>query len=110
MKRKVTDYCLVVLVLTICFGLIQAKKENKSPFNDSFFSSGLNSRSSVYYLYSDTNKSKNTDYSKRNMEIRNAKFNKYSMNFHSYCRQVDYLKSSSSSFYIENFSYFKFIK
>jgi hypothetical protein len=32
MKRKISNYCVGLLVLINCFGLYQANKQNKNPF------------------------------------------------------------------------------
>ena len=32
MKKKIAHHSLVILVLTVCFGLFQAWKESKNPF------------------------------------------------------------------------------
>jgi len=35
MKKKISNYCMVLLTITICFGLFQAKKQTRNPFRGS---------------------------------------------------------------------------
>jgi len=105
MRRKVTNYSLVVLVLTICFGLMQAKKENKNPFNSSFYSNSLYIGSSGCYLYRGLNMSKNTDYSKNYIHLENTGIKKSLIDYYSNNREFNYLNPTSKFYYLENLNF-----
>ena len=62
MKNKIANYSLVILAITFCFGLFQAKNKNMNPFKNSYYSNPLIFDNTLFDSHSKIYKIHNLDY------------------------------------------------
>lgn len=106
MKKREANYSLALLLLIVCFGLIQVKKENRK----TFYSEDTTFKTSISVSHSRISINRKDDYLTTNAHLNIGKSNQNVTVSHFNLNEIDYLELSSNNLYLTSFGCFNLRK